>query len=167
MPAGCSISSTRAHKAALVGGPAAQPVDIAALTLGRPARPAITDGNEGCLFPRRQGRGAIVYREGCRRCTDALGQELLDDEDAVEACDPDAQLIADPHGLCGLRAIASDVNMPRTARRSGCGSGFVDPDCPEPGIHSNGVGHTVDSLAARAAWVAITAPTAMSPCPSV
>ena len=34
-------------------------------------------------------------------------------------------------------------------------------------IHAHGVGHTVDSLAARAAWVAITAPTAMSPCPSV
>ena len=45
------------------------------------------------------------------RRADALGEQLPDDEDAVEARDPHAHLVADAHGLCGFGAVAADADV--------------------------------------------------------
>ena len=80
----------------------------------------------------------IPHVVGGDRCADAFGEQLAYDEDAVEAGDAHADLVAHAHGLGGFRLLVADAHMPGPARGGRGGAGLVDAHSPEPRIDADG-----------------------------
>ena len=136
----------------------------AALALRRAACPAIALGDDRG----RVARGSAVLHGGRDESrAHALGDRLAHDEHPVEPVDAHAHLVAGLDGLCRLRALAADADMPRPAGGRRGRPGLVDADGPEPGIHSRGGAHGVATTGAVGAIVrvrrAAIVPAAMSP----
>lgn len=90
----------------------AQFADVAAFSLRRAARPTIADGKFRDGFA--HGR-AIFIRGLCERSTHAFGQQLLDDENAIEALLAHADLVADAYCLSCFCLVTVETNVARSA----------------------------------------------------
>ncbi len=90
---------------------AEEPVGFAAFAFGRPARTAITTRHGGEDFSRRRGRAAVDQALRGDRSAHSFGDDALDDHDAFDTADPDADLVARADGLGGFGRDAIDADM--------------------------------------------------------
>src|SRR5690606_17280747 len=104
----------------------AEPLELAALALRRPARATVAPGEPHELLA---GRARFSTVDVCLRGfgrADPLGEQVLDDEHPVEPRNPHAHLVADADCLCGLRPLAVDAHVPRAASCGREGPRLVD-----------------------------------------
>ncbi len=114
---------------------ASQPVDAAALALGRAPGAALADDGRCGPQDDRGGRAVVDQARGRDRCADPLLDEGHHLEDAFafrEGLDP----VTDLYGGGSLRGGAVHANMAAPAGGGRRRTGLVDPDGPEPRVHS-------------------------------
>ena len=81
---GAAARSFAAHpETGLAGRPPEQPLDPAALALGRTARATVPGSHRNSLLTGRWGRAVVDVARGGNRCADTLGDDLLDDHERV------------------------------------------------------------------------------------
>src|SRR5690606_33870727 len=113
----------------------AEAVDLAPLALGGAPGTAVAlcDDRDGFAWG-----SALLVGRGRHGCADALGEGLTHDEDAVEAGDPHAHLVARPHQLRRLDLLTVQANMPGAACGRRSRAGLVDADRPQPAVDADG-----------------------------
>jgi hypothetical protein len=92
-----------------------QLLDAPALAFGRTARAAVPDSHRDGLLARRKGRAVVDIASGGNRCADTLGDDLLDDHDAVTSLAAQPHLITGPYGMRGLDPDPVDPHVPGPA----------------------------------------------------
>lgn len=111
-------------------------VDVATLSLRRTPGPTITKAQGGLRLA--LGRAVFVGERRYRR-SDALDEELTNDEDPIESRDADAQLVAHTNLLRRLHLVAVHPYMPCAACCRRGRARLVDTDRPEPAVHTCGI----------------------------
>lgn len=136
------------------GRPPEQLVDTSALTLGRTARAAVAGSRRDSLLAGRRGRAIVDVALKGNRCTGTLGDDPLDDHDALASFVAQPHLITGPYGMCGLDPYPVDPDVPGPAgtRRGRAGPG--QPHRPDPAVHPPSLitRHSANCNAIRARW---------------
>jgi hypothetical protein len=97
------------------GWPPEQLLDTPALALGRTARAAVTDSHRDRLLARRRGRAIVDITFGGDRSAGPLGDDPLDDHDALASLVTQPHLITGPYGMRRLDPDPVDLDMPSSA----------------------------------------------------
>src|SRR5215470_2871378 len=107
------------------GPPPEELLDAAALALGRTARAAVPYSHRDSLLARWRGRAVVGVARGGSRCADPLGNDLVDDHDAVTSLAAQPHLVTGPYGMRGLDPVPVDPDVPGPAgsRRGRASSG--------------------------------------------
>jgi hypothetical protein len=117
------------------GRPPEQSLDAPALALGWTARAAVPDSHRDGLLAGRRGRAVVDVARGGSRCADTLGDDLLDDHDAVTSLGAHPHLITGPHGMRGLYPDPVDPDVPGPAGNGRSRPGPGQPNRPDPAVH--------------------------------
>src|SRR5687768_16885264 len=127
---------------------APEAVELAAFALGRAARAGLADSDT--WQPLHHGNRRAVVNEACRR--DGGPDPLIDDGDHLEdalALHECFDAIADLHRRRRLGRGAVHADMAATARGCRRRTALVEPDGPQPNVHTGGV-HLINRAAC--AW---------------
>jgi hypothetical protein len=137
--------------------PPGQLLDTPALALGRTARAAVPDSHRDSLLARRRRRAVVDVARGGNRCADTLGDNLLDDHDAVTSFAAQPHLITGPYGMRGLDADPVDPDVPSPAGNGRGRAGPGQPHRPDPAVHTSSL-ITCHAANCNAIWRSPTAP---------
>jgi hypothetical protein len=137
------------------GRPAEQLLDTSALALGRAARAAVAGSHRHSLLARRRGRAVVDIAPGGNRGADTLGDDLLDDHDALASLVAQPYLITGPYGMSGLDPHPVDPDVPGPAGTGRGRTGPGQPHRPEPAVYPPGLitCHPAHCNAIRARWL--------------
>ena len=117
------------------GRPAEQPLDGAAVALGRAARAAVADGHRHDRLARRRGRAVVGVARGGAGGTDPLADHPDHGHDALAALLAEPHLIAGPDQVRGLDPHPVDPDVPGPAGSGTGRAGLDQPDRPDPAVH--------------------------------
>jgi hypothetical protein len=111
-------------------------LDTPALALGRTACAAVAGSHRDSLLARRRGRAVVDIALGGNRCAGTLGDDPLDDHDALASFVTQPHLITGPHGVRGLDSYPVDPDVPGPAGAGRGRAGPGQPHRPDPAVHS-------------------------------
>src|SRR5271170_5038891 len=137
------------------GRPAEQLLDTSALALGRTARAAVAGSHHHSLLARRRGRAVVDIAPGGNRGADTLGDDLLDDHDALASLVVQPHFITGPYGMGGLDPHPVDPDVPGPAGTGRGRTGPGQPHRPDPAVHPPSLltCHPAHCNAIRARWL--------------
>jgi hypothetical protein len=122
---GAAVRSSQRAGNRSPGRPPEQLLDTPALALGRAARAAVAGSHHDSFLAGRRGRAVVDITLSGNRGGDTLGDDPLDDHDAIASFVAQPHLITRPHGMRGLNPYPVDPDMPGPAGtgRGRAGSG--------------------------------------------